>query len=159
MSDKPEIKVRPMTPEEFAAWQSTAIDGYATEVAAARGIPLEAAQAIADESHRRLLPAGLDTPGVHLVVGEDAVGDRVGILWVGPNPDGVGPAWIYNIEVAASRRGEGWGRALMAEAERLARDDGHAEIGLNVFGSNVVAHSLYKSLGYSAASIQMRKPL
>jgi ribosomal protein S18 acetylase RimI-like enzyme len=154
-----DLTVRPMTAEEFAEWQDAAVEEYARDVAAARGIPLEDARRIAGESHRRFLPEGIVTAGVHLVVGEDSDGARAGILWLGPNPDGVGPAWIYDIEVLEARRGEGWGRALMAAAERLAREDGHTEIGLNVFGSNAVARGLYESLGYAAASIQMRKPL
>jgi ribosomal protein S18 acetylase RimI-like enzyme len=159
VSDAPEVRVRPMTPEEFAAWQEHSFAEYAVEVAEARGIPLEDARRIAAESHTRYLPDGQATAGVHIVVGEDAAGERVGILWVGPNPNGVGPAWVYDIEVEEGRRGEGWGRALMLQAERLAREDGHAEIGLNVFGSNAVARRLYESLGYATSSIQMRKPL
>ena len=161
MSDReaPEIRVRPMTPDEFAAWQEHSATEYAGEVSAARGIPLEDARRIAAESFDRHLPDGQGTAGVHIVLGEDAEGSRVGILWVGPNPDGVGPAWVYDIEVAEDRRGEGWGRALMTEAERLAREDGHEELGLNVFGSNTVARRLYESLGYEPSSIQMRKPL
>jgi ribosomal protein S18 acetylase RimI-like enzyme len=148
-----------MTPREFADWRSAALEDYAQNVAAARGIDAEDARRIAEESHRRFLPQGVATAGVHLMVAEDSDGARVGILWLGPNPDGVGPAWIYDIEVPEARRGEGWGRAIMAEAERLAREDGHSEIGLNVFGSNAVARGLYESLGYAVGSIQMRKPL
>jgi ribosomal protein S18 acetylase RimI-like enzyme len=148
-----------MTPDEYAAWQEHSLAEYAVEVSEARGIPVADARRIADESHGRYLPDGQATAGVHIVIGEDAAGARVGILWVGPNPNGVGPAWVYDIEVEESRRGEGWGRALMLEAERLARDDGHAEIGLNVFGSNAVARRLYESLGYGVSSVQMRKSL
>lgn len=159
MSVVREVHVRPMSSEEFAVWQSSAIDEYARDVAAARDIGPGDAHRIAVQSHQRFLPKGLFTPGVHLVVGEDPDGSRVGILWIGPNPDGVGPAWIFSIEVLEARRGEGWGRALMREAERLARTDGHSEIGLNVFGSNVVARGLYESLGYLTGSLQMRKSL
>ncbi|MGN6325162.1 N-acetyltransferase family protein [Pseudolysinimonas sp.] len=159
MSEAPAIRVRPMTAEEFSAWQEHSFAAYAVEVSEARGIPFEDARRIAAESHARYLPDGQATAGVHLVVGEDAAGARVGILWVGPNPNGVGPAWVYDIEVEEPRRGEGWGRALMREAERLAREDGHAEIGLNVFGSNTVARRLYESLGFATSSVQMRKPL
>jgi ribosomal protein S18 acetylase RimI-like enzyme len=153
------MKVRDMTPDEFAAWREHSLSEYSVEVSEARGIPVADARRIADESHARYLPQGQATPGVHIVIGEDDAGRRIGILWVGPNPNGVGPAWVYDIEVEESRRGEGWGRALMLAAEELARADGHAEIGLNVFGSNTVARRLYESLGYGTSSIQMRKPL
>ena len=159
MSAVPAVRVRPMTAAEYADWQEHSFAAYAVEVSEARGIPLDDARRLAVESHAQHLPDGQATAGVHIVIGEDAEGARVGILWVGPNPNGVGPAWVYDIEVAEDRRGEGWGRALMLEAERLAREDGHAEIGLNVFGSNAVARRLYESLGYGVSSIQMRKPL
>jgi ribosomal protein S18 acetylase RimI-like enzyme len=153
------MNVRPMTQPEFEAWQATALAAYAEDVARSRSIPLEEAQRVAREGHARFLPDGLETAGVRIVVGEDDAGERVGILWIGPNPDGVGPAWVFEIEVEEPRRGQGWGRALMREAERLAREDGHAELGLNVFGSNAVARGLYESLGYEATAIQMKKRL
>jgi len=159
VSDVAPVRVREMTPDEFAAWQEHSAREYAAEVSEARGIPLDDARRIAGESFRRHLPEGRDTAGHHVMIGEDSTGARVGIVWVGPNPDRVGPAWVYDIEVAESRRGEGWGRALMLAAERIAREDGHTEIGLNVFGSNAVARRLYESLGYGVSSIQMRKPL
>lgn len=153
------LVVRPMTPAEFEVWVALALAQFAEAVTAARGVPPEVGARIAAESHARLLPEGLASPGTRIVVGEDEAGRRVGILWVGPPPDGAGPAWVYEIEVEESRRGEGWGRALMQAAEELAREEGHTEIGLNVFGSNTVARRLYESLGYEAASIQMRKAL
>jgi ribosomal protein S18 acetylase RimI-like enzyme len=153
------MNVREMTPDEYAAWQEHSLTEYSAEVSEARGIPVDDARRLAEASHARALPQGAATPGVHIVVGEDDAGERVGILWVGPNPNGVGPAWVYDVEVDEGRRGEGWGRALMLEAERLLREDGHTEIGLNVFGFNTVARRLYESLGYATSSIQMRKPL
>lgn len=151
--------MRPMTAAEFDAWQETELAAYAAEVSRARSLPIEEAQRVSRDAHRRLLPDGRETAGVHLMIGEDDAGERVGVLWVGPNPDGVGPAWVFDIEVDEARRGEGWGRALMLEAERIARADGHAELGLNVFGSNTVARRLYESLGYEPTAIQMRKTL
>lgn len=159
MSEVPAVHVRPMTQEEFDDWQGTTLEQYALDVAEARGIAVEDARPLAEASHRQYLPEGLATKGVHIVVGQDDDGEKVGILWLGPNPNGVGPMWIYEIEVIDERRGQGWGRALMGEAERIARQDGYAEIGLNVFGSNAIARGLYESLGYITGSIQMRKAL
>jgi ribosomal protein S18 acetylase RimI-like enzyme len=58
-----------------------------------------------------------------------------------------------------SRGGEACGRALMERAERIAREDGHTELGLNVLGRNAVARGLWASLGYETTRIRMRKPL
>ena len=62
----PQITVRPMTPDEFAAWQEHSATEYATEVSAARGIPLEDARRIAAASFDRHYPASakpLGNPG------------------------------------------------------------------------------------------------
>jgi ribosomal protein S18 acetylase RimI-like enzyme len=56
-------------------------------------------------------------------------------------------------------RGLGHGRQAMLLAEELARSEGASTIGLNVFGHNQVARSLYSSLGFRETSVQMRKDL
>jgi ribosomal protein S18 acetylase RimI-like enzyme len=92
------------------------------------------------------------------IVGEEH-GHRVGIVWMGPRRDrGSGP-WIYDIAVDAQHRGRGFGRALMLEAERSAREAGESNLGLNVFGGNTTAIALYASLGYLVDAQQMSKQL
>jgi ribosomal protein S18 acetylase RimI-like enzyme len=46
---------------------------------------------------------------------------------------------------------------LLAETEGRRR--GFDRIGLNVFGGNEVARSLYRSLGYTESAVIMRKHL
>ena len=46
---------------------------------------------------------------------------------------------------------------VLAEAEVRAR--GMTAIGLNVHGQNMIARSLYDSLGYAVTAQQMKKPL
>jgi len=48
-------------------------------------------------------------------------------------------------------------RAALAEAE--ARRCGATQLGLNVFGANHVARSLYTSLGYEISRLQMHNAL
>ncbi|HQE22804.1 MAG TPA: ribosomal protein S18-alanine N-acetyltransferase [Syntrophomonadaceae bacterium] len=57
-------------------------------------------------------------------------------------------AHITNIAVAPQWRGQGLGRVLMEEAERVARQKNALRILLEVRPSNHVALSLYTSLGY-----------
>ena len=45
----------------------------------------------------------------------------------------------------------------MLAAEEFARSRGAHKIGLNVFGHNPRAISLYQSLGYSTVAMRMRK--
>ncbi|MFT3997675.1 MAG: GNAT family N-acetyltransferase [Asticcacaulis sp.] len=55
---------------------------------------------------------------------------------------------IHDLTVAPEFRGRGIGRALMAEAETLARERGCVKLTLEVLEGNVVAQSLYEALGY-----------
>jgi GNAT superfamily N-acetyltransferase len=150
-----------MTAAEFAELRATMNEGYAAEqVAAGRWSPEEAGQLAAAEADR-LLPAGLDTPGVLLMAAETPEGHPVGHLWLAlqREPGTGGDAWIFDIEIVPERRGQGYGRALLAAAEELAAHHGAAGLGLNVFGSNQVARNLYESAGYQVSSLQMRKEL
>ena len=47
----------------------------------------------------------------------------------------------------------------MTLAEEAARNHGATELGLNVFGHNAVARSLYESMGYQTTAVNMRKSL
>jgi ribosomal protein S18 acetylase RimI-like enzyme len=47
----------------------------------------------------------------------------------------------------------------MQRAEDEARARGMTSLGLNVHGHNVVARSLYESLGYDVTAMQMKKPV
>ena len=40
-----------------------------------------------------------------------------------------------------------------------SREHGAVTLGLNVFGFNSIARSLYRSLGYEESAVQMRKKL
>jgi ribosomal protein S18 acetylase RimI-like enzyme len=61
--------------------------------------------------------------------------------------------------VVPEERGNGYGRALVQVAETKAAELGCSALGLNVFGGNDVAISLYQSLGFQPTSLQMSKPL
>jgi ribosomal protein S18 acetylase RimI-like enzyme len=61
--------------------------------------------------------------------------------------------------VGEAFRGRGYGRAAMQLAEEEARRHGLRRLGLNVFGHNPVASSLYTSLGYEVTSQYMTKRL
>lgn len=57
-------------------------------------------------------------------------------------------AHITNVAVAPKWQGQGLGRVLMEEAEKVARSKNALRILLEVRPSNHAALSLYKSLGY-----------
>jgi ribosomal protein S18 acetylase RimI-like enzyme len=155
-----ELTLRPMTRAEFAEWLPRQVAGYAALITASGAMPVQAAREKAERDTARYFGNGADTPGqfvFRILAGE--VG--VGWLWLGvpgPDPDPL-MAWVFEIEIEAAFRGRGYGRAAMRLAEDEARARGMTSLGLNVHGQNMVARSLYDSLGYEVTAMQMKKPL
>lgn len=147
-----------MTAREFAEFRRNAIRSYAAANVETGDWAREHAEDRAAIDTDRLLPQGLDTPGMLLLVAE--VGAHpVGTVWIAvEDPNGQG-AWIYDIEIAASHRGRGLGRALLMAAEEVVAVNGASSIGLNVFADNAAARGLYESSGYEVTSLHMRKAL
>jgi ribosomal protein S18 acetylase RimI-like enzyme len=151
-----DLQIRAMTQEEFRRYRQRAISEYAAEnIRAGTWNPEEAERRAARETDE-LLPHGVETVGMVLLVGEIA-GSVVGLVWVGLAPAERPGWWIYDIEVVPAQRGRGYGRALLAAAEREAQRRGAESIGLNVFGGNDAARGLYVSSGYEVAATYMRK--
>jgi ribosomal protein S18 acetylase RimI-like enzyme len=153
------VKVRRMTPTEFHDWRQNSITSYAEDIARATGRPIDAAMERAHKQFSELLPDGLDTADSWLLTVLDESDRDVGRLWVGPHPERVGVAYVYDIEIHEPQRHRGFGRAAMVATEDLVREAGIGEIGLNVFGFNEAARRLYDSLGYRVVATQMTKTL
>ena len=151
-----DLKIRAMTQEEFFVYRRRAISEYAAEHVRAGNWKPETAEQRAAQETDELLPNGVDSAGMVLLVGQ-AGGEVVGLVWVGRAPEKRAGWWIYDIEVVPDQRGHGYGRSLLGAAECEAQRHGGDSIGLNVFGGNDVARGLYESSGYQVASIQMRK--
>lgn len=124
----------------------------------AAGDSQEEAEANASVSFERLLPGGCPAPG-QLIGRVHSGGQPIGFLWIGPAGPDPQRWWVWDIIVDDDQRGRGYGHQAMLLAEHLARAAGATVIGLNVFAHNVVARSLYASLGYEESSVQMRKTL
>jgi len=148
-----------MTDADFAAYEETARDDYAEEIAESSAMSWEDAVSKAAEDYARLLPGGLRTPG-HLLWTAHEGDTAVGMIWVHLHDRLEGTAaFVYDVKVHDDMRRRGHGRAMMLAAEDEARSRGAVSIGLNVFGSNAGARALYEQLGYEITSIQMRKRL
>jgi ribosomal protein S18 acetylase RimI-like enzyme len=61
--------------------------------------------------------------------------------------------WIADLVVAESARGYGAGRALMDEAIARAQQAGCHRIALESGHSRLVAHQLYRSLGFEDSGV------
>ncbi len=143
---------------ELVAWfEETWVD-YAEDLARAGFTPEEVEQNIARNT-AALFVDGLpnDEQRVFDVLHGDVV---VGSLWLAERREASAGEWyIYDIVVDEEFRGQGYGRATMTAAEEYVRAQGGTKLGLNVFGFNTVARSLYESMGYVAMTIGMRKDL
>jgi ribosomal protein S18 acetylase RimI-like enzyme len=159
MSDA-ELTLRPLTRAEFDEWLPRQVAGYAALIAASGAMPAQAAREKAELDTARYFGGGVATPG-QLVFRIMAGQVGVGWLWLGvpgPDPDPL-MAWVFEVEIESAFRGRGYGRAAMRLAENEARARGMTSLGLNVHGQNMVARSLYESLGYEVTALQMKKPV
>jgi ribosomal protein S18 acetylase RimI-like enzyme len=154
-----ELRLRPMTAAEFSVWRERILPGYAAAHVRAGVWSAGEADSRAAKLIGRLLPVGVETPEMLLLAAETSDGTSVGMVWLVLDRPRPGAVWIYNIEVFSDHRGKGYGRALLEATEQHSMEHGAEEIGLNVFGGNAVARSLYESSGYEISSLQMRKLL
>ena len=61
--------------------------------------------------------------------------------------------WLNYLAVDPDQRRRGWGRAMVAEAERLLRAEGCPKINLQIRTSNLTAIEFYRRIGFSADDV------
>ena len=148
----------PIQPDEIPRWLAQQRKDY-IEARVRSGEDQAHATRIADLQITQLFPDGRPAPGQHVYRvfdGESVVGS----IWIGHALDGPTDSWwVYDIQIEEPFRGRGLGKEAMLIAEAKARDGGARDVGLNVFGHNHVARSLYESLGYETQSLRMSKNL
>lgn len=151
----PEVRLRPLREDEFAAWDDAHRREYARGLVEQAGLAPAEAEAKVARDVPAVLPDGLATEGAHVWVVESG-GRRVGTVFLGARDGG---AWLYDITIEEAERGRGYGRAAMLSLEDEVRALGFDRVTLNVWGGNEVARGLYRSLGYAETSVHMTKPL
>ncbi|MDA3804581.1 MULTISPECIES: GNAT family N-acetyltransferase [unclassified Clavibacter] len=157
----PVVTVRPQTPTELAEMLLAAEEDYAERQVEAGIWSAADARRLSAAETARLLPEGIATPRTLLLRGLDEDGVGVGSAWVALDHPNGSPdtAFLFEFLVDPSRRGSGYGRALLAAVEDATRAAGVPALALNVFGANRVAIALYASAGYGVTAQQMRKAL
>jgi ribosomal protein S18 acetylase RimI-like enzyme len=157
----PEIRLDPITDEEFAAWLPPAVRTLAQEhVTSGQWTPQDAL-AFSKAQFMRLLPDGPRSDQQYLYTIRDAAdGAAVGTLWIGMRlKAGIPEAYVYDLVVGEDDRGRGYGRAAMLACAERAAELGAQSLGLHVFGHNARARALYTSLGFVETNINMSLPL
>ncbi|GAA3586271.1 GNAT family acetyltransferase [Klugiella xanthotipulae] len=61
--------------------------------------------------------------------------------------------WVNYLAVAPSRRGQGWGRLIMATVEEALRATGCPKLNLQVRSDNTAAIAFYEALGYGSDEV------
>jgi ribosomal protein S18 acetylase RimI-like enzyme len=101
-------------------------------------------------------------PSSHVFVVEDDTGTRVGFLHLQTLTDQLTAAQnchISDLAVATGYDGRGIGRALLAYAERWAKEHHCRHLTLSVFPGNTRARTLYERNGFGTDLLRMAKPL
>lgn len=149
-----------MAETEFDTYITTSFEGFVDELVSVGRVRREDAPDEVRRQREKLLPGGMHTDGMLFFVGE-VDGAPVGWIWLGLPGTNHHPksAWVYDIEVEPTQRGNGYGRSLLLAAETELKRRGVHQIGLNVFGSNTIARELYSGLGYEVTSQNMSKQL
>ena len=149
----------PISAAFFTRFRPAAVASYARQNVAARRWPADAALALSEAEHERLLPGGPATPGSHqFEIRDPESGAIVGSLWLAVQTFAAASAgYVFNVEVDDAHRRKGFARRALLELEARARALGLASIGLSVFAFNHGARSLYDSLGYAVTGVAMKK--
>ncbi|SCG48212.1 GNAT family N-acetyltransferase [Micromonospora inositola] len=158
--NSPVVTLRPMRQDEYENYTARRDLEYVQSLA--ETMPAETAMEKARQDRALFLPQGLATERHRLLVAENTTGQVVGYAWVGleePRTKTTDSAWLYDISVEEPYRRSGYGRAILAAVEAVAREAGATRLGLNVFGHNAPAISLYQTCGYEVTTQQMAKRL
>jgi ribosomal protein S18 acetylase RimI-like enzyme len=152
------VKLELKASRELSAWLPGKRDEYIAERIKA-GESADVAHRMSDSQFAELFPDGSPAEGQHVmnVIDDEEI---VGTLWMGRAFSGDALTWsIFDVEISKDFRGRGYGRAAMEAAEEWTRERGGTRVALNVFAPNLVARSLYDSLGYEVLATSMFKDI
>jgi ribosomal protein S18 acetylase RimI-like enzyme len=136
----PQVALEDITAEEYLAWRPRLLERFAPDELA------------------WLLPRGRLSDG-HVLRTAHADGQSVGFVWlhVRERPDG-NHAFGYHLEVPAHLRARGYGRAVLAEAERECRTSGVRSVRVSLSSrSDLATRSFYEEAGFELTALSMTK--
>jgi ribosomal protein S18 acetylase RimI-like enzyme len=151
----------PMPAERFAEFVNAASASHALDNIAIGRWSAQEAAALARAELERLLPQGHHTPDHYFYdIRADPQGVALGFVWFADLLRGSKRViYLFQLLVYPEHRRRGHARSALAAIEALARERGVATVALNVFGGNLGAQELYRSVGYVVTSMSMQREL
>ncbi len=146
-----EVDLVPLSSEEIDAFLERQIAEYAEEKRRAGHWSGADAQELSRKSVMAVVGPDPMKGDHRFFKGTSEDGACVGWIWVGLPPGEFHlqrARWLYQILVEEDSRGRGFGRAMLVALEDLLSGAGVEALHLNVFKWNLVARSLYDSMGY-----------
>jgi len=155
------LRLVPMSEDDFRVYQENEIREYAEEKIRSGAWSQEKAYELSVQTHRRLLPEGVATPGQYIFsIRDEDLGQNVGAIWFARFEEGGKRlAFIYDLIIFEQFRRHGFGRLAMLALEEKVKEVGLDTIALHVFGHNQAALELYEKVGYEITDINMAKTL
>jgi ribosomal protein S18 acetylase RimI-like enzyme len=135
------LALRDMAADEYVAWRPHLLSRFRPDELA------------------WLLPRGRLSPG-HLLWTAYADGNPVGFVWLHVRLLSDGQhAFGYHLEVAEHLRGQGYGRAVLAEAESRCRTMGLRSVRLTLSSPDLGVRLFYEKAGFEVTALSMAKRL
>jgi ribosomal protein S18 acetylase RimI-like enzyme len=157
---KPMLTLMPLNDAEYATYLEQTVADYAAEHVKGGRWSAEEALEESRKELERLLPQGPQTPNQFLYTLTTDDQTPVGLLWYELRTQSAEQiVFIYDIEIKAEHRRQGFASQALAVLEAQAIRQGASKIQLHVFGHNQDAWRLYKKLGFAETNILMTKSL
>jgi RimJ/RimL family protein N-acetyltransferase len=156
MSD---IRLEPMTKDDYSEYQADNIKRYALEGVASGRWEVEESLKESEKSIKELLPRGIRTKNnffFNIVAVRSKT--KIGVLWLAIQDKTMNKSvFIFDILVFEKFRNEGLGTETLKEIDRWARGVGADAIWLHAFWHNQQAVKLYRRLGFLESGVTMVK--
>ncbi len=156
------VILRKMNDAEYMQWKECSTSDYAKSLIESGKCSESDAKAQAEMEFSSYLKIGLSTPNHYVLIAENTDGIPVGMIWY--ETEDPKHAFIADFVIYDPYRQMGYGRATLAEMERMLKLAGASSVALHVFEQNKTAIALYEKCGYSvmnddadAGSLYMKK--
>ena len=151
--------LEPMSKECFPSYIEYLIVQYAQENVDAGRWPKAGALTRSREDTEKQLPRGIETENNYFFeIKVPEINESVGWIWLSlENSDITNTVFIYDLEIKAEYRRQGYAKLALKEIEGFAATHKVANIGLHVFSQNEGARALYAEMGFQTVSLNMMK--